>query len=65
MRIASIVLAAGRSSRMGLRNKLLESIGGEPMVRRVTTGAIAGGGQPVVVRSERHVGVGGHDRIPG
>ena len=49
MRIASIVLAAGRSSRMGLRNKLLESIGGEPMVRRVTTGAIAGGGQPVVV----------------
>ena len=24
-------------------------IGGEPMVRRVTTGAIAGGGQPVVV----------------
>ena len=35
MRIASIVLAAGRSSRMGPRNKLLESIGGEPMVRRV------------------------------
>ena len=49
MRIASIVLAAGRSSRMGPRNKLLESIGGEPMVRRVTAGAIAGGGQPVVV----------------
>ena len=43
MRIASIVLAAGRSSRMGLRNKLLESIGGEPMVRRVAAVAIAGG----------------------
>jgi molybdenum cofactor cytidylyltransferase len=49
MRIASIVLAAGSSSRMGLRNKLLEPIGGEPMVRRVAAIAIAGGAQPVVV----------------
>jgi molybdenum cofactor cytidylyltransferase len=49
MRIASIVLAAGRSSRMGTRNKLLEPIGGEPMVRRVAVVAIAGGAQPVIV----------------
>lgn len=34
-RIAALVLAAGRSSRMGERNKLLEPIDGKPMVRRV------------------------------
>ena len=49
MRIASIVLAAGRSSRMGTRNKLLESIGGEPMVRRVAAVANGSGAKPVVV----------------
>ena len=49
MRIASIVLAAGRSSRMGPRNKLLEPVSGEPMVRRVAAVAIAGGAQPVIV----------------
>jgi molybdenum cofactor cytidylyltransferase len=49
MRIASIVLAAGRSSRMGPRNKLLESVGGEPMVRRVAAVANGSGAKPVVV----------------
>jgi len=49
MRIASLVLAAGRSSRMGPRNKLLEPVSGEPMVRRVAAVAIAGGAQPVIV----------------
>ena len=49
MRIASIVLAAGRSSRMGPRNKLLEPINGEPMVRRAAATALASGAQPVVV----------------
>lgn len=34
-RIAAIVLAAGRSQRMGDRNKLLEEIDGKPMVARV------------------------------
>ena len=34
-RVAALVLAAGRSSRMGARNKLLEEVGGEPMVVRV------------------------------
>ena len=49
MRIASIVLAAGRSSRMGPRNKLLESIGGEPMVRRVAAVANGSDAKPVIV----------------
>jgi molybdenum cofactor cytidylyltransferase len=49
MRIAAIVLAAGRSSRMGLRNKLLEPIEGEPMIRRVVGVAVASGAAPVVV----------------
>jgi molybdenum cofactor cytidylyltransferase len=49
MRIASIVLAAGRSSRMGPRNKLLEPINGEPMVRRAAATALASGARPIVV----------------
>ena len=49
MRIASIVLAAGSSSRMGPCNKLLESIGGEPMVRRAAAIALGSGAEPIVV----------------
>jgi molybdenum cofactor cytidylyltransferase len=49
MRIASIVLAAGSSSRMGPRNKLLEPVCGEPMVRRVAAIALRSGAEPVVV----------------
>ncbi len=48
-RIAGIVLAAGRSSRMAPRNKLLELMGREPMVRRVAAIALAGGARPVIV----------------
>lgn len=48
-RIAAIVLAAGRSSRMAPRNKLLEVIGGEPMVRRVVANALGSGARPVFV----------------
>lgn len=33
--VDAILLAAGQSTRMGARNKLLEPVGGEPMVRRV------------------------------
>jgi molybdenum cofactor cytidylyltransferase len=51
MRIACLVLAAGRSSRMAPRNKLLEPIGGEKMVRRVAATAIASGAEPVIVVS--------------
>jgi molybdenum cofactor cytidylyltransferase len=49
MRIAALVLAAGRSSRMAPRNKLLETVGGETMVRHVASVALAGGAQPVIV----------------
>ena len=49
MRVAAIVLAAGRSSRMAPRNKLLESIGGEPIIRRVAANALASGARPVFV----------------
>ena len=49
VKIAAIVLAAGRSSRMAPRNKLLQSIGGEPIIRRVAAIALASGARPVLV----------------
>ena len=49
MRIAGLVLAGGLSSRMAPRNKLLETVGGEPIVRHVAAVAIASGTQPVIV----------------
>jgi molybdenum cofactor cytidylyltransferase len=48
-RVAGIVLAAGRSSRMGAQNKLLADIGGRPMVRRVVETALASKAWPVFV----------------
>ena len=39
--VAAVVLAAGQSRRMGRRNKLLEPVGGEPMVRRAVAAAVA------------------------
>lgn len=48
-RIGCIVLAAGRSSRMGPRNKLLETLEGQPIVRRVAAAALASRCRPVVV----------------
>jgi molybdenum cofactor cytidylyltransferase len=48
-RIAAIVLAAGRSSRMGARNKLLELIAGKSMIARVAETALQGGAAPVIV----------------
>lgn len=47
-RVAGVVLAAGRSSRMG-RNKLVLQIAGEPMVRGVVRRAGLAGLDPVVV----------------
>jgi molybdenum cofactor cytidylyltransferase len=47
-RVAAIVLAAGRSTRMGPRNKLLADIGGKPMVRRVVETALASTARPVL-----------------
>ena len=54
--VAVVVLAAGQSRRMGRRNKLLEVVDGEPMVRHAVRAAVsAAGGRPVVV-------VTGHER---
>jgi molybdenum cofactor cytidylyltransferase len=47
-RIAAIVLAAGRSTRMGAANKLLADIGGVAMVRRVVEAALASRAGPVL-----------------
>ena len=47
-RIAAIVLAAGRSTRMG-SNKLLEPVGGKPMVAHVVDAVLASAARPVVV----------------
>jgi molybdenum cofactor cytidylyltransferase len=47
--IAGVVLAAGRSSRMGGPNKLLAEIGGRPLVRHVVDAALASRARPVVV----------------
>jgi molybdenum cofactor cytidylyltransferase len=48
--LAAIVLAAGRSTRMGGgRNKLLEPLDGRPLVRHAVEAAIASGVSPVVV----------------
>jgi molybdenum cofactor cytidylyltransferase len=47
--IAAIVLAAGRSSRMGGPNKLLAEIGGRPLVRIVVDQVLASHARPVIV----------------
>jgi molybdenum cofactor cytidylyltransferase len=47
--VAAIVLAAGRSSRMGATNKLLATVAGTPMVRRVAETALASSAAPVIV----------------
>jgi molybdenum cofactor cytidylyltransferase len=48
-RIAGLVLAAGRSTRMGGPNKLLAEIGGKPLVRIAAEQALASRARPVVV----------------
>jgi molybdenum cofactor cytidylyltransferase len=47
--IACIVLAAGRSTRMGAANKLTADVGGKPMVRCAAEAALASGASPVLV----------------
>jgi len=47
--IAALVLAAGRSSRMGGPNKLLAEIGGRPLARIVTEAALGSRARPVIV----------------
>ncbi len=47
--IAAVVLAAGRSTRMGPENKLLKDIEGKPMVRRSVENLLASGIQEIAV----------------
>jgi molybdenum cofactor cytidylyltransferase len=47
--VAAIVLAAGRSTRMGGPNKLLAELGGKPLVRIVTEQALASKAHGVIV----------------
>ncbi|MGE5165580.1 MAG: NTP transferase domain-containing protein [Sphingobacteriales bacterium] len=54
-RVAALVLAAGRSTRMGAVNKMLAEIGGKPLVRIAAEQAAASHAQPVIV-------VTGHER---
>jgi len=53
-KVAAIVMAAGRSSRMGGANKLLTEVEGVPMVARAVDAALASRARPVIV-------VAGHD----
>jgi molybdenum cofactor cytidylyltransferase len=48
-RIAAVVLAAGRSTRMGGPNKLLAEINGRPLVRIAAEEALASTAHPVIV----------------
>jgi molybdenum cofactor cytidylyltransferase len=48
-KIVAIVLAAGRSSRMAPRNKLLEPVEDKAIVARAAEAAIASGADPVIV----------------
>jgi len=47
--IAAIVLAAGLSRRAGRRNKLLDDVGGQPMISAVVATVFASRARPVVV----------------
>ncbi|MGB6537025.1 MAG: molybdopterin-binding/glycosyltransferase family 2 protein [Xanthobacteraceae bacterium] len=47
--IAAVVLAAGRSSRMGGSNKLLEEIAGRPLVRIVVEQVLRSRARPIIV----------------
>ena len=47
--VVAIILAAGRSTRMGGPNKLLAELGGKPLVRIVTEQALASKAERVIV----------------
>jgi len=52
--VAAVILAAGRSRRMGTTNKLQSDVSGRPMLARVADAALSSPARPVVV-------VTGHD----
>jgi molybdenum cofactor cytidylyltransferase len=47
--VTAVILAAGRSTRMGGPNKLLAELAGKPLVRTVTEQALASGASGVIV----------------
>lgn len=47
--VAGLVLAAGRSTRMGEANKLLQSVRGKPMLRHAVEAQLASRARPVIV----------------
>jgi len=49
VKVAALILAAGRSTRMGGPNKLLATIDGKPLVRMVAEAALASRAAPVTV----------------
>ncbi|WP_250157197.1 NTP transferase domain-containing protein [Tianweitania aestuarii] len=51
LKVHAIVLAAGRSSRMGGKNKLLAKFGGEPLIRRVVSRVLESGAATATVVS--------------
>lgn len=48
-RIAALILAAGKSSRMQGPNKLLMDVGGKPMVAHIVDAALESSARPVIV----------------
>ena len=48
-KVAALVLAAGRSTRMGGPNKMLAELGGKPIVRHTVEAVLASRARPVVV----------------
>jgi molybdenum cofactor cytidylyltransferase len=54
MSVAAVILAAGRSTRMG-ENKMLAALGGETLIRRTARAVLASQARPVIV-------VMGHER---
>jgi molybdenum cofactor cytidylyltransferase len=49
LKVAAVVLAAGRSSRMAPRNKLLELLDRKPVITHVVNAALGSGADPVIV----------------
>jgi molybdenum cofactor cytidylyltransferase len=54
--VAAVILAAGRSTRMGGPNKLLADLGGKPLVRIVTEQALASKAKSVTVVTGHQAG---------
>jgi molybdenum cofactor cytidylyltransferase len=54
--VTAVILAAGRSTRMGGPNKLLAELAGKPLVRTVTEQALASGASGVIVVTGHQAG---------